>query len=204
MSSKHRQSGVTLTEMTIVVAIIALLVTLGMPAIRAFRDSFESGGTVRGLISASLASARAIAAKEHSYAGIRFQQDLAGKQYMVFIIHDFGSTGFASGFRAVEGIKPIKLPDSVGVMDEVLGTTTFSIVFSPAGKLVLHDVQTIFNGQLSAMFQGDSQRELSRNSFIIYDRSLFDKLGPDKRFDYLTTLEVVHINPYTGTIISVD
>jgi len=100
-----------------VVAIIALLVTLGMPAIRAFRDSFESGGTVRGLISASLASARAIAAKEHSYAGIRFQQDLAGKQYMVFIIHDFGSTGFASGFRAVEGIKPIKLPDSVGVMD---------------------------------------------------------------------------------------
>jgi len=92
----------------------------------------------------------------------------------------------------------------------VLDTTAFSIVFSPAGKLVLHDVRTIFNGQLSAMFQDDSGntfpywQELSRNSFIIYDRSLFDKLGPDKRFDYLTTLEVVHINPYTGTIISVD
>jgi hypothetical protein len=76
----------------------------------------------------------------------------------------------ANGFRAVDGIQPIKLPDSIGVMDlqirsnwtdpsmngigdqiininafidnpeEVSATTAFSIIFSPAGKLVIHVV----------------------------------------------------------------
>jgi len=115
MKSKSRQSGVTLTEMTVVVAVIALLVTFGLPAIRTFHSSFESGAGVRAMISAGLASARAIAAREQHYAGIRFQQDLGGRQYMIFIIQDPGVGAWY--FRAVDGLKPIRLPENLGVMD---------------------------------------------------------------------------------------
>ena len=76
---------------------------------------------------------------------------------MIFIVQD--PEILAWGFRAVEGIKPIKLPGSVGVMDlytagnfvsddsyidepnEVTDATSFSIIFSPSGKLVIHDVR---------------------------------------------------------------
>jgi len=173
MNAKCRQSGVTLTEMTAVVAVIALLVTFGLPAIRTLHSSFESGASVRAMISAGLASARAIAAREQHYAGIRFQkaynpddpEQLKASQYMIFIVHDFGRTGLENGFRAVEGLKPIKLPETIGVMDSTLirekvresillgeewepaglqelnDLTTFSIVFSPSGKMVIHDVR---------------------------------------------------------------
>jgi hypothetical protein len=82
---------------------------------------------------------------------------------MVFIVHDFGRTTLENGFRAVEGLKPIKLPEAIGVMDsagireyinislpgdweptttqELNDLTTFSIIFSPSGKLVIHDVR---------------------------------------------------------------
>ncbi|UCC22774.1 MAG: hypothetical protein JSW23_01520 [Planctomycetota bacterium] len=178
MRARSRQSAVTLTEMTVVVAAVALLVVFGLPAIRTFISSFESEGGARTLISAALASARAIAAREQHYVGIRFQKayhprdPLEAAQYMIFIIHDQPNTKLANGFRAIEGIEPIKLPDSVGVMDlivversgsrpnvvckderiksssdidderELIDTTSFSIVFSPSGKLVKHVVET--------------------------------------------------------------
>jgi hypothetical protein len=184
MNYKPRtKSGLTLTEMVVVIATIALLVTFGLPAVRVLLDSFESGGTGKGMISAALSSARAIAAKEQRYAGIRFQQDLAGNQYMVFIVHDFEKTNLSPGFRAVEGLKPIKLPENLGVMDLIVrinhgthwtgaedprdeplkvgylddtnplnlgpdrrnkyvtDTSSFSIVFSPSGKLIMRDVR---------------------------------------------------------------
>ena len=239
MKSKSRPSCVTLTEMTVVAAVIALLVTFGLPAIRTLHSTFESGASVRAMISAGLASARAIAASQQRYAGIRFQQDLDGHQYMVFIMHDIGRTGYANGFRAVEGLKPIKLPDLVGVMDlytrgvhiidnggigepnEVRDATTFSIVFSPSGKLVTHDVRVfrgsagdpVFNDLSSsdAMFQEDSYntfpywQELSRNSFITYDKKRLDNVNQSSRWsDYLVRLVPIYINAYTGTIILVD
>ncbi|MHC4508334.1 MAG: pilus assembly FimT family protein [Planctomycetota bacterium] len=116
MKTKSRQSGLTMTEMVLVVATIALLVSLGLPAVRMLIRSFESGSGATSMISAALAGARAIAAREQRYAGIRFQRDLAGDQYMIFIVHDFEATGLNSGFRVVEGIKPVKLPRSSGVM----------------------------------------------------------------------------------------
>jgi hypothetical protein len=110
--------------MVVVIAIIAMLVGLGVPAGRAFLNSFETESGTRSVISAALASARAVAAREQKYAGIRFQKayDPAGPlkapQYMIFIVHDPSLVGtYGYGFRAVEGLKPIKLPDSVGVMD---------------------------------------------------------------------------------------
>lgn len=266
MKSKSKQSGVTLTEMTVVVGAIALLVAFGLPATRTFFNTFESGGSAKGLISAGLASARAIAASKQHYAGIRFQKaynpddpfnPLNASQYMVFIVHDFDGTGFANGFRAVEGLKPIKLPDSVGVMDlytagapvaddsgidnldKVRDTTTFSIIFSPSGKMIVHNVRVrnrdgapkwpdflddseddVFNTQSRVadpvnpvgMFIQDDYpslgltEELSRNSFIIYDRKEFKHAYENGQgySDYLVKLVPIYISPYTGTIISVD
>jgi len=174
-------------ETVVIIATIALLVGLGVPAVRAFIKSFETGSSTKSMISAALSSARAIAAKEQKYAGVRFQKayqpegPLEAPQYMVFIINDSDNapngTGLANGFRVVQGLKPIRLPDTVGVMDlkivgdrsdsaayneisldnplltnperdewinephELTDTTTFSIIFSPSGKLVIHRVQ---------------------------------------------------------------
>jgi len=244
MKTKTGQSGLTLTEMVVVVSIVAAFTVLGLPAIRAFVRSVESEGGTKAMISASLSSARAIAAQRQRYAGIRFQNkyqpDGKGCQYMIFIVYDFDKTGLANGFRAVEGVEPVKLSDSAGVMEAVSGDsdvddaskladkTTFSIIFSPAGKLVIHDVRVsnrngnptskddIFNTLANitnpteprGMFVEDNdvaalQEEPSKNSFRIYDKTVFDKLNPLSRFrDYLSSLEKLYINPYTGTMIN--
>ena len=225
MKTGYKQSGRTLVEMTVVIAAVVLLGSFGLPAVRTFLDSFETGTGAKPVISAALASARAIAAKEQRYAGIRFQKayhpdgPLKASQYMVFIVHDFDKTGLVSGFRAVEGLEPIKLPDSVGVMDltligadvdideplELNNATAFSIIFSPSGKLVIHDVRVrnrdgdyrplnlndsmddIFNSPENittfntGMFVQDDYpslglvQEPSRRGFIIYDRLEFKR-----------------------------
>ena len=105
MKAGHRNSGITLTEMVVVIGAVAVLTALGLPAIRAFVKSFESEASSKAAISASLSSARATAAKEQRYAGVRFQNkyqpDGKGCQYMIFIIHDPEKTADAYGFRAV-------------------------------------------------------------------------------------------------------
>lgn len=277
MTARHKQSGLTLTEMVVVIATISLLVAFGVPALRVLFESFESNSGGKSMISAALSNARAIAAKEQRYAGIRFQQDSTGNQYMIFIMHDFKRTGLSPGFRAVEGLKPIKLPESLGVTDLMVRTnhgtnwtdaedlsdepltvnhlddanpqnfgpdrknryitdaTTFSIIFSPSGKLVMHEVRvrnrdgiyqpnnavtnkasmdSIFNSPENitnygvGMFIQDDYAELglgaesSRNKIVLYDKIRFDKSDVAKRFNYLRSLELVYINPYTGTIIS--
>jgi hypothetical protein len=169
MRTRSKQSALTLPEIAVVIATIALLAGFALPAIRALLNSFETQSGAKTLISTTLASARAIAAKEQHYAGVRFQQDSAGNQYMVFIVHEEPSKmgNLTIGFRAVQGVKPIKLPETVGVVDllyypDLLNpsadgiinddveinnynvlrdTMTFSIIFSPSGKLVIHDVR---------------------------------------------------------------
>jgi prepilin-type N-terminal cleavage/methylation domain-containing protein len=247
MKTKPRQSGLTLTEMVVVVSIVAVFTVLGLPAIRAFIRSVESGSSARAMISAALSSGRAIAARQQHYAGVRFQNryqpDNKGCQYMIFIVNDpnlvdadavANNYKVTNGFRAVEGIEPIKLPDLVGVMEvvssngeiddnpsgELTDKTTFSIIFSPSGKLVIHNVQvlrkndndTVFNNPSSLvnpMFEDDYndvlpfEREPSKNSFIIYDRTIFEKVDKNSRYtDYLKDLEVIYINPYSGTMIN--
>ncbi|MHC4396982.1 MAG: pilus assembly FimT family protein [Planctomycetota bacterium] len=294
MKAKSRQSGLTLMEMATVVAIVALLTVFAVPAMRTFFDSLGSAGSVKGMISTALASARAIAAKESKYVGIRFQEDLNGHQYMVFVIHEEPKKmgGLTIGFRAKEGIQPIRLPDNIGVMDltivtdrrtgtfhydevrlddvllnpdqdgwidsdiELTDTTTFSIVFSQTGKLVINEIRVwnrdgerdtiansanisyddVFNKKQQVdrdykgydiyanppgagmLYQDDYYGvlnnpygnlgfgpELSRRSFIIYDKIQFSKIDWDKRWsDYLSGLDVIYINPYTGTIVSMD
>jgi len=221
MKARYRQSGLSLMEMAVIIATIALLVGLGLPAVRALIKSFETAGGARGVISAALSSARTIALKNQKYAGIRFQNrdqaDGKGAQYMTFIIQDpnlyAGQYKAAYGFRAVQGIKPVKLPETVGVMEAVEGKTTFSVIFSATGKLVIHDVQVLRQGlndsvfnESGAMFTDDyyTGREPSQNSFRIYDKNHFDGLDAAGKFDYLNSLEVIYINPYTGAMISTD
>jgi type II secretory pathway pseudopilin PulG len=250
MRSQRKQFGVTLTEMAVVMGIIALLVGLTIPAVNMLFNSFETESGAKSIISAALASARAIAAKEQRYAGIRFQKrydpvdPLNASQYIIFIIQDPTLTGtYGFGFRAVEGIQPIKLPDSIGVMDlfivsnrnrqnpinpssqttittnadidedrELLDTTTFSIIFSPAGKLVIHGVcawnrdgasgafsnnsnddifNTVFNvvtNRIAMFYQDDWADpsafgpESSRNSFIIYETKILKQTDQNLRW----------------------
>ena len=59
----HKEDGLTLIEMTLVVATIALLVGFGLPAVRSLMHSFESESGTRGAISAALSAARAMAIK---------------------------------------------------------------------------------------------------------------------------------------------
>lgn len=236
MKAKCRQSGGwTLPETVTVVAIIAVLVGLAIPSIRAINSSFQSTGA-KNMISAALACARAAAAQHQRYAGVRFQHDIYGDQYIILILHDYDATGLANGFRAIEGRKPIRLPENRGVMDlqtvavapdpdaeidepaDVNDVTTFSIIFSPSGKLVIHDVQVrnkdgyrdsylatsnddVFNKRAqvrdgTAMFYQDDYQdegydeEPSRSSFIIYDRNIFDSVALDRRWsDYLWKLQ---------------
>ncbi|HIJ66859.1 MAG TPA: prepilin-type N-terminal cleavage/methylation domain-containing protein [Planctomycetes bacterium] len=288
MRTDKSKTGFTLVELLTVVSVMLLLAVLGLPAAKQVLDSFESSLSVRHLISSALGNARAIAAREQAYSGLRFQQDLAGNQYMIFIINDpapspsaadlandptLTGTGLANGFRAVTGCKPARLPANVGVMDLMVrsdpcdagnvgdrpivdadlnnsvsgnlvdgrniyltDTTSFSIVFSPSGKLVIHEVRTrnrhgrfesnenvdwskdgAFNtltkitdavNQYGMFVQDDYAerglgQELSRNSFVIYDKRRLDLVSMNKRWtDYLQYLEVLYISPYTGRIIN--
>jgi len=254
MKAKPKQSGMSLVELTVVVAAVAMLAFFAVPAAKKFLDSFGSTGSAGSMIEAAISSARAIAAKEHRYAGIRFQFDkdgpLKGNQYMIFIIHDPEATGqalgrsvLANGFRALKGVEPVKLPITVGVMDleyypalpsgsldTLVDTTSFSIIFSPSGKLVIHPVRVsrvseadeVFNieskvlSSLAMFFQDDTYsepllaglvEEPSRNSFIIYEGKKFEnakKQGDVALSQYLGTLQPMYVNAYTGTIISRD
>jgi len=274
------EHGFSLSELLVVISVIAVLIGIGVPTAKQISDSFESSAGVQNLISAALANARAIAVKEQKYAGLRFQQDLNSKQYMIFIIHDpademsipeitaepdLTGTGLADGFRAARGLKPIKLPVNTGLMDlrirlnlsnptdpsdtsiEVPGddnasnanideysefndTTTFSIIFSPSGKLLIHEVRIrnrhgkdynddaspdkIFNtynnvDMGNTLFRQDDDaiiglgQEHSRNSFVIYDKRDLAAIAADSMWtDYLSKLDVLYINPYTGEIVN--
>jgi len=239
MKTKKIQSGISLTEAVLAVAVIALLVGVSIPAYKAFDTAINSPAGVQSMLSAALSSARAIAAKNQKYAGIRFQQDTNGNQYMIPIIHDNEvGPGWQGNLamKAMEGKNPVKLPANVRIVDLKAGSygsendinsdgtatdsnledsKTFVIIFSPSGGLVIHEYwarkqdnnDTIFNSTGDYMFEEDTERELSRSYFLIYDKEKLketdESFGANNRWTkYLQDLDVLYINPYTGTIIN--
>ena len=117
MRNKNIQKGFSLSELLTVIAVMAMLIGIGVPATKAMLNSVNSSAGLRNMIAAAMSNARAIAIKTDGYAGIRFQTAPDGNQYMVFIVNDPADTGLANGFRAVVGRKPIKLPGDGRVMD---------------------------------------------------------------------------------------
>jgi hypothetical protein len=167
---RHNRRGLTLVETTVVVGTIVLMVGFGAPAVRSLMHSFQTESGTRSVVKAALSTAQAMAMARQRYVGVRFQKHLAplssstrpidlinAPQYMIFIMQDEPKNmgGLGSGYRAVEGQEPMKLPDMIGVMDltgvnsndtidafnELNGALTFSIIFSPSGKLVIQEVQ---------------------------------------------------------------
>jgi prepilin-type N-terminal cleavage/methylation domain-containing protein len=249
MNARTKKSGFSLTEVIVTMGIIGVLAGIGVPAVRQVMKSFESSSRVRDVVAAAFSNARARAMARGEYIGLRFQSDLEGNQYMVFIEEDSDDSGLANSFRAITGRNTIRLPKNGLVMDlrlgkntfspvplsdkvidtndaidearELVDTTAFSVIFSPAGKLVQHVARIwngapdIFNDKVKvddgeAMFYYDSYGilglgvEVSRNNFIIVDKNEFKMVPPAERWDrylqHLAENEIFYINPYTGEI----
>jgi prepilin-type N-terminal cleavage/methylation domain-containing protein len=157
---KIRRAGFTMVELLTVMAIIAIMALLVLPGFTKMIQS-NKDGAARNLIRAALAEAQAHAAKTQKYAGIRFQFDrdgwANGRQYLVLIENVGGAT-----FVTAPNAKPIALPEGIGVISSEVdnfgdpyidddatsdgplhtldGATTFNIVFSPTGQMVLKSV----------------------------------------------------------------
>ena len=193
MPNNKRQSGMTLTELLVVIAVMAILLGVSVPTAKHLMNGFESSTGVRYLINAALSNARAIAVRNQAYAGVRFQQASDGFTYMVFIIYDYDATGDADGFRAVTGRKPMKLPEGVSV-------SKCSVVFSSAGKLATRTVQclrgttndTIFNSDGLSMFYEDGSASTSRPQITIVTKG---------KYDSETEHSTEYISPYTGELV---
>ena len=84
MNTKQRHIGFTLTEMLVVVGIVALLSVLVIPNTAKMIGSYRFTAA-QNLIKTALAQAQAHAAKTQKYAGIRFQQTSKGQQYLILV-----------------------------------------------------------------------------------------------------------------------
>jgi prepilin-type N-terminal cleavage/methylation domain-containing protein len=244
---KGRRKGLTLTEVLTTIVIIVILTVVALPAINAFFDSMSSSGSAEVMINAALSNARAMAISRQRYVGVRFQlaynniapnNPFAADQYMIFVINEptlvkttsTGTYTVPNGYCAVKGIKPIKLPPNIGVMvegvadtavaNDIFDNTTFTIIFSPSGNLVIRPVvhvlregttDEVFNDpSVNPMFQDDYENESpykseqSQRSFIIYDKTEFKRAYEQGTpySGYLQSVAPVYINPYTGTLIN--
>ena len=210
MHNKPKQSGLTLTELVVTVAIVTILLGVAVPAARRLMDSLQGGAGTHGLISAALSNARAIAVREQKYAGVWFHRADDNKTYLVLVVNDdrsqtLGGTGLANGFRAVEGRQSIALPDGILTLTNtrirINNTETsdivevFPVIFNSAGRLVTHPVR--FRGVLPF-------------NLVDYDSGHSDELGGDiisvNQFWIGDTEEqglsrTLMISPYTGELV---
>ena len=256
MRKYGRQCGLTLTELLVTVAIAAVLLAIGAPAAKRLTESMQNTAGTQGLIAAALSNARAIAVREGKYAGVRFQRAADGRTYMVFIINDPVVGPHVPGnlgCMAMQGRKPIALPENAGVIDGFIklnygdgvytddkaiaseldinspqkwtDTNTFSILFSPAGKVIQHTLRvrsvspndSVFNtpenvtapvNPIGILIQdgypdrGLDDLEMSRTTFFIYNKKELEAVNPAQRWSaYLSRIKPTMVSPYTGELI---
>jgi prepilin-type N-terminal cleavage/methylation domain-containing protein len=205
MARNRKHLGMTLIEITVVVAIIATLVGFGAPAVRALLKSFQSGNATRAMVQSTLDTARTLAMANQRFIGVRFQKaydwtlpadQQATGQYMIFVAHTPLPTeiGYAREFHALVGHKPIPLPsqylvtdlmitpgsgnpgDPIGADADVneVDMTTFTVLFSPAGKVAIEKVRVRGVGGK----QGGNQRVSDDRVFNTPEAIQASKLPP--------------------------
>jgi len=188
MKNKH---GLTLIELTVVIAVIITLSAIGLVSVKTLQNSFTNTCT-KGVINGLLNSARATAIARQTYIGIRFQKR-DNIQYAIFIIHDsnipYPNDDKTIPFIALKNQPPFNLGRE--------STIDSTIIFSSQGKLIRKWVKVssartkddIF-GQYG-LFPQDEHSKLSDIFFIIYKTK-----DPNN-------LKAFYINPYIGTLIDV-
>jgi len=254
-----QKSGIrafTLVEMLVVVVIVGLMMTIGMPALK----GMFAGNRVsqaRNLIRTMLSEAQSLAVTQQRYVGVRFQYDKDGwengRQYAVLV--EKVAAGASIGiyeYNAVVNLKPMALPLGVGVismvaqndidLDDTLNSlakngdggirdfTTFTIVFSPAGQMVVKDVEvrsrlTFFDSTFNSEFEVNrgvallymdrwsfptvnldgaiwNWGELSTTGMYLFEVEVMQGVDVNNRWDgYVRELEAMLINIYTGAVI---
>ena len=193
MREHGRHFGFTLVEMLVVMALMAAVLALVLPAYSLIIEGAKQS-QMDNAIKAALGAARTHAIKTQKYAGVRFQFDRdgwrKGRQYAVLIEKgtDLSNT---YQFVAVPNIRPLTMPKGMGVIvesgvnfdtdDEILDGTTFSILFSPRGKLSVLTVQmyrrddndTIFGNQ--AAVQSNPEPGEPPAPLLYYDNNSWDQ-----------------------------
>lgn len=160
----QRRSGFTLVELMVVIALISVATALALPSIM---HLFNSGADAQAynLVGAQLTAARAIAIRNHTYAGVHVQlgdardasnnpiwPKLTGTCFSAIVVRDR-----KSGLFRVQG-QPQKVPgsyafgkiDSATVSGSSYSATdpvafcNFTVVFTPGGDLA----KRVDNGQV--------------------------------------------------------
>jgi hypothetical protein len=101
-------------------------------------------------------------------------------------------------------VRPVRVRNRDGIYrpdNTVANKTSMDDIFNSPENILNSGVGMFVQDDYAELGLG---AEPSRNRFVIYDGTQFDKLGAQGRFDYLSRLEAVYINAYTGTMISPD
>lgn len=114
-SSQTRPSGFTLIELMVVVAIISILLTLTVPAIKGMMETSQLA-QAENLMRSTLLSARSYAMKNCVVAGLRFQEDghmvlVYAENYADVFTPDAHYQDITYQMRAVPERLPERLPD---------------------------------------------------------------------------------------------
>lgn len=171
---QKRHKGFTLQEVLVAAAVVVIMMGIAIPATRQIMKSFRSEKGLRSVINAALTSARARAASEGKYAGVRFQQDKKGRQYIIFIIENSDPTyipsddvALSNAFKAVDGVNPVKLPASVGVMSFKVRSDHANIDPDPANPEIDIDDVLLDNTIAANMLDGKNINYTDATTFSV-------------------------------------